>query len=87
MKCYECGGNYKLKSGSLEFTDRFIGDYPVENIKYHKCDNCGDMLFSPEALKKIETTRSKILDDMLQNMPLSDFISGTNAARKLGICL
>ena len=85
MKCYECGGTYVKHKGALSLPDRCVGSLYVVSIEYLKCDNCDDYLFSPEAARRIEDSRKRLLDEILQSMPLSDFASAAKTADALGI--
>jgi YgiT-type zinc finger domain-containing protein len=33
--------------------------YTVPQLTFHECPNCGEQIFSPEAMEKIETHRAK----------------------------
>lgn len=85
MRCYQCGGTYIAKHESLEFTDKYIGPFTVETAEYFECDKCGDYLFSPETSKRIETARRLALEEKLQSLPISAFITAVEAATILGI--
>jgi len=85
MRCYQCGGTYIAKHESLEFTDKYIGPFTVETAEYFECDKCGDYLFSPETSKRIETARKLALEEKLQSLPISAFITAAEAATILGI--
>lgn len=85
MKCTECGGTFRKRSGTLEFTDRYAGRFAVGIVDYHKCDDCGELLFSPDVARKVEEARGDKLRLALLNRPLGAFVSGTEAAELLGI--
>jgi hypothetical protein len=85
MRCYQCGGTYIAKHESLEFTDKYIGPFTVETAEYFECDKCGDYLFSPETSKRIETARRLALEEKLQSLSISAFITAVEAATILGI--
>ena len=85
MRCYQCGGRYIAKHESLEFTDKYIGPFTVETAEYFECDKCGDYLFSPETSKRIEKARRLALEEKLQSLPITDFVTAAEAATILGI--
>lgn len=84
MRCYQCGETYIAKHESLEFTDKHIGPFTVEAAEYFECDKCGDYLFSPETSKRIETARRLVLEEKLQSLPISAFITAAEVATILG---
>lgn len=85
MKCNQCGGSYVIKHGDLELSDEYIGPFTVEAVEYLECDECGDLAYPPETLKKIEKARKNALEETLQSFPLQDFVSGAEAGAMLGI--
>lgn len=85
MRCHECGGEYLRQCGSLEMFDEYIGRYVVDSVDYLKCDQCGDLLFSPEAALTVEKRRSEVLDEVLQSRPLNAFLTASEAASVLGV--
>ncbi len=85
MRCYECGGTYVRKRGSLQITDKYVGAFTVETVEYMTCDKCGGDLFSPEVAQRIEDAREKALQDILRSQPLKAFILAAEAADALGI--
>jgi hypothetical protein len=85
MRCYECGGEYSERHGVLRRTDPIVGAYSAKLASYEKCSGCGNCLFSVKAARAIETARAKALDELLQKMPIEDFLTATEAADCLGI--
>ena len=85
MRCYECGGRYIAKHGSLELVDKYIGPFTVETDEYFECEECRDYLFSPETSERIEKARRVGLEDKLQSLPIRDFVTAVEAATILGI--
>lgn len=41
MKCFECGGTYKVIHATLTYNGVAVPD-----ADYHQCDKCGRILFS-----------------------------------------
>ena len=86
MKCTECGGEYKKqKDEKYRVDDEFIGTFYVNDVEFLKCDKCGEVLLSPEAMLKIEKEEARVLDALLQAMPISAFLSSAETASVLGI--
>jgi hypothetical protein len=85
MRCYECGGEYVSRTGALSLIDKYIGLFTVDPLEYMKCEDCGDLLFSPAASKCIESARKAALEGVLQSQPISAFISASETASFLGI--
>lgn len=85
MKCYECGGRYSEFFGNIIIQDDIIGNIEVNDVKYYKCNQCGELLFPRETLSVIEDKEKKILDALIGRLPLDDFISSTTLAEILNI--
>lgn len=86
MKCTECGGDYKkIKDAKYRVDDAFIGTFTVPDVEFLKCGQCGEVLLPPETLAKIEKEESRVLDGLLQGMPISAFLSSAETADVLGI--
>ena len=85
MNCYQCGGVYEAKSDSLEIFDLYVGKIEVRGIPYYQCSNCHDILYTEEMSRAIETERNRRIHELLNQFPLADFVSSTEAASMLGI--
>jgi len=85
MRCNQCGGKYITNYGSLELTDDYVGQFTVEAVEYLECKECGDLAFSPETIERIEKVRRLALEEKLQSLPISAFITAADAATILGI--
>lgn len=85
MNCYQCGGVYEAKSDSLEIFDFYVGRIEVKGILYYQCRNCHDILYTEEMSRAIETERGRRIHELLNQLPLVDFVSSTEAASMLGI--
>lgn len=86
MKCNDCGGDYKkIKDSHYRVEDEFLGSFTVPDVEFLKCGKCGEVLLSPETVAKIENEESRVLDGLLQNMPISAFLSSAETAAVLGI--
>ncbi len=52
--CPTCGGR-KIKKVTRSFVDEFQGEtYLVPSLEFHECPDCGERLYGPEAMRKIE---------------------------------
>lgn len=85
MNCHQCGGIYEAKSDSLEIFDFYVGKIKVRGIPYYQCRNCHDILYTEDMSRAIETERNRRIHELLNQFPLVDFVSSTEAASMLGI--
>jgi len=85
MNCYQCGGVYEAKSDSLEIFDFYVGKIEVRGIPYYQCRDCHDILYTEEMSRAIEAERNRRIHELLNQLPLVDFVSSTEAASILGI--
>ncbi len=85
MYCYECGGTYREKSDRLEVVDPYVGTIVVQGVPYYVCDKCDDILYSEEMSRAIETERNKLMQELLNQFPIDDYISATETTSILGI--
>jgi len=57
--CPTCGSR-KIHPVRKDFHGEFRGKpYIARDVAFHECPNCGEKLFGPEAMKKIEEARPK----------------------------
>jgi hypothetical protein len=69
MRCYDCGGCWVENNGTLNLEREDIGSYTVDNVKYYKCDKCGELLFPAPTLFAIEKKeREMVTNDILDNI-------------------
>jgi hypothetical protein len=86
MKCYTCGGVYtEIKGVKFRIDDKLIGTFYVENISYLECKKCNDRLFDPKEVKKIEIARKERLEQVLQKIPIGEYLTASKTAEMLGI--
>jgi len=85
MKCYDCNGEFKKKHSSLTLNDGTIGRFNVEDVDYYKCNKCGELLFPEKTSIKIDEKEREVRESLIRNLPISEFISSTDAANFLGI--
>lgn len=73
MKCSitGCPGNYEQREvvRAVRQGNRII---VVEHIPAEVCDVCGDVLFTPETIERLETLRSTA-EQPTRNVPLYEF--------------
>ncbi len=84
MKCAECSGNYREKSGFLEVIDPYLGPIAASGI-YDECETCGDILYTIELARAIDAARKAREQELLKQMPIGDFLSAAETASLLGI--
>ena len=85
MNCYECGGVYQEKSDLLEIFDSYVGKISIQGILYYQCGNCHDILYTEEMSRAIETKRNRRIHELLNQLPIGDFIISAEAASILDI--
>ncbi|MGD9973213.1 MAG: hypothetical protein AB7S77_09150 [Desulfatirhabdiaceae bacterium] len=85
MKCYNCGGTYIQYHGDIRLFSEFIGDYDVKAVTYHKCSQCGELLFPDKTARIIESIENEIRNQKIANLQVKDFVSATEASKILGI--
>jgi len=85
MLCNNCGGNLIEITGNLSFDDDIIGRYEITNAHYSKCEQCGEKLLPEATWEKADLEEAKTLEKMITSLPVSEFISATEAAKNLGI--
>jgi hypothetical protein len=85
MKCNECGGNYQEISDRLEVIDPYVGLIVIQGIPYYKCDSCNDVLYTGGMALAIEAERNRLIQEILNRFPVSDFVSASEAAAILGV--
>jgi hypothetical protein len=85
MKCYSCESTYNEYKGSLVLESKFIGSYTVSLSQYYKCSGCGELLLPKEASSIMEAREKELLDELIRNLPVNQFITAAEAAEMLGI--
>jgi YgiT-type zinc finger domain-containing protein len=52
--CPTCGSK-KIKRLKRDWVDEFQGQtYTVPDLEFHECPDCGERIYDPEAMRKIE---------------------------------
>jgi len=85
MNCYECGGTYQEKTGTLQITDPYVGLVSVRGVLYYQCDKCNDRLYTEEMSQAIEAKITKRTHKILNQYPISEYIGATETASLLGV--
>jgi hypothetical protein len=85
MRCYKCGGTYIEKSDLYEFVDPYVGPISVQGVPYFRCEKCDDTLFTVEMAQALEDARNNRRQELLNQIPISDFLSASETASLLGI--
>ena len=85
MNCYECGGVYQEKTDLLEILDPYVGKISIQGIPYYQCENCYDILYTEEMSRAIEAKRNRRIHELLNRLPIGDFINSIEAASILNI--
>ena len=54
-KCPTCGSD-RIKKLRKNWMDDYQGKrYTVPNLEFYECPNCGERVYDPEAMRKIQT--------------------------------
>lgn len=54
LECPTCGSPH-IRKFRKDYTRRFQKEiYIVPDLEYHECQDCGEQLFSPDAIRKIQ---------------------------------
>lgn len=85
MKCYECGGTYINKNGTIERNNNRVGRYRVENADYRECDTCKIAMYPAKTLLLFESKEAEVLNRLIRALPVGEFITATEVARILGV--
>lgn len=75
MRCNICGGKYVEKriTYTIEIDNKFI---LVENVPAKVCSQCGEELFSPDTVEKLQkTVWSKIKPRRIIQTPVYNFVA------------
>ena len=59
MRCYNCGGTYIEKSGTLKMDDEVFGRYELENAVWYQCDKCNEGAYPYETCKRMDVAEKK----------------------------
>ena len=85
MECSECNGTYRLRTDQYKYVDPYIGSFSIEGKPYYKCDNCDEVLLTLETTEAIEEEKNKLLQELIGQFPVSDFITVAETLKLLGI--
>ncbi len=85
MQCNECGGNYQEISDRLEVNDPYVGLIVIQSVPYYKCNSCNDVLYTGAMVGAIDSERNRIMQEILNRFPVSNFVNASETASILGI--
>lgn len=85
MRCALCDNKVVKIKGSADFEVRSLGKISVPNLEYFECTACGDQLFTSEQSKKAYEYIANEEQDLINKLPIGQFISANAAAGLLGI--
>ena len=85
MNCALCNGNILKKNDILLFKSKTLGEVHIPNIDFEECESCGDILLSPESSKNVLSYIQQKEQDVINQMPIENFITATEAIDILGI--
>ncbi len=85
MKCDNCGKQAIEIVENYPFYSKALGTISVPNVKFIKCELCGETYFSiPEAEKVTNYVRMKE-KEAISAIPIDEFVSQNKAATTLGM--
>jgi YgiT-type zinc finger domain-containing protein len=85
MKCALCNNKVVKIKGSVEFEVRSLGKISVPNLEYFECSACGDQLLTSEQSKKAFKYIANEEQDLINKLPIGQFITANEAAGLLGV--
>ncbi len=71
MKCIRCGEE-TYKSTTTEAIETEFGLLVIRNIPCFKCDECDEILYSGEVVKKIERI-TDVVKNLMQEVTIIDY--------------
>jgi hypothetical protein len=83
--CNECGSQCKPVTGRYVYHDKTVGEIVLPDAKYLKCIHCGDVMLTMQTAKKLSDMRKQLINDFMNDQPISEFITTREAAEFLGI--
>ncbi len=85
-KCEYCDGTVTRIIGALPFKSKALGSVvSVPDVEQHKCSKCGNTVISLDEADKVADFIKNREQHVINNLPVSDFISLNQAAVLLGI--
>ena len=84
-KCEYCDGSVTKVKGVLPFKSKALGAVTVPDIEQHKCSKCGNTVISLDEADKVTTFIKNKEQEIINNLPVCDFISLNQATERLGI--
>lgn len=85
MKCALCNGTVKIIHEQFEFESKIAGKIIVPNVEYEECATCHDRIISTNEYDKIVDFVRKKEKYLINQQPISAFISAQEAAKILGM--
>jgi hypothetical protein len=85
MNCALCNGKVDKVKGSIDFDTRSLGKVSVPNLEYLMCTTCGDLLLTTEQSDRVSKFIANEEQQLINKLPVGEFISLNEAAAILGI--
>ncbi len=85
MRCCNCGQTYVECQGALLCESRLVGSYNVVLPQYYKCSGCGELLLPKQASDIMENKEKELLEELISNLPVNQFVTAIEAAEMLEI--
>jgi hypothetical protein len=85
MECSECTGEYSEELGTLTVPDPYVGLIRLKDVTYYICPDCSDILYTEETSEAIFKKRLEQIQEFVNNYPIKDFFSTSDAASILSI--
>ena len=85
MKCAFCNSKLIKTKGSVKFNTRSLGSISVPNLNFLECTTCGEKLLEPKESDKAVSFISDMEQELINKLPISEFLSANESALLLGI--
>jgi len=85
MHCALCNGNTTKQTGEHQFKSKILGQILVPHITFERCSECNNKTFSSEDSAALMAYVQKKERDAIEKLPVSGWISATDAANVLGV--
>jgi hypothetical protein len=85
IPCEKCSAEIVTQVGSFHFKSKLLGEVSIPNIEQHICVQCGNTLASLEELGKVREYVQLKECELIDSLPVGDFISLNEAAAILEV--
>jgi len=83
--CENCRQQYRSVTDRIVIQDKYFGEFRTSRVKFSQCEGCGNIMFTPQALKIIDKTKLNRKIYLINRQPIGEFISSSETAKILKI--